>query len=178
MNTVVLMALQAEAPDLVQHPWIFFSGVGKINAAVTATEIIMQHRPQRLVNFGTAGGITVGEGLWNCTRFVQRDMACQALGCVPGQTPFEHHVYIGTHRGLTCSTGDNFVMNPKLDISADIVDMEAYAIAKVCERHGVAFECWKYITDQANDHAHDQWQQQVSEGQSHYVRKLRQFGIL
>jgi adenosylhomocysteine nucleosidase len=109
---------------------------------------------------------------------VQRDITCEALGCTPGQTPFETGVYIGNTSGLTCSTGDNFVMNPALAIPADVVDMEAYAIAKACEKYKVEFVCWKYISDQANQNAHSDWQQQVAQGQSHYVNKLKELNLL
>jgi adenosylhomocysteine nucleosidase len=105
-------------------------------------------------------------------------MTCEALGCVPGQTPFETSTHIGNSTGLTCSTGDNFVMNPVLEIPADVVDMEAYAIAKACEKYGVEFVCWKYISDQANQNAHNDWKQQVSQGQSHYVNKLKELNLL
>jgi adenosylhomocysteine nucleosidase len=56
--------------------------------------------------------------------------------------------------------------------------MEAYAIAKACEKYGVEFVCWKYISDQANQNAHNDWKQQVSQGQSHYVNKLKELNLL
>jgi adenosylhomocysteine nucleosidase len=178
MNDIVLIAIREEAPDLGHMMNLFYTGVGKVNAAMTAGEVIAKYRPQRIINFGTAGGITVGPGLHECTQFVQRDMSCEALGCTPGQTPFETAVHIGNTSGLTCSTGDNFVINPQLHIPADLVDMEAYAIAKACEKYGVEFVCWKYISDQANQNAHSDWQQQVAQGQSHYVNKLKELNLL
>lgn len=178
MKDIVLLAVRDEAPDLAYMMNLFYTGVGKVNAAVTAAEVIVKYRPQRIINFGTAGGITVGPGFYQCTQFVQRDMHCEALGCDPGQTLFESHSYLGHSQGLICSTGDDFVSNPQLDIAADVVDMEAYAIARACDKFGVEFECWKYITDQANDHAHNDWQQLVAQGQPHYVRKLQQLGLL
>ena len=178
MNDIVLIALKEEAPELSYMMNLFYTGVGKVNAAMVAGEIIAKYRPQRIINFGTAGGITVAPGFYQCTRFVQRDMTCEALGCVLGQTPFETDVHIGNPTGLTCSTGDNFVMNPTLEIPADIVDMEAYAIAKACAKYGVKFECWKYISDQANQAAHNDWKQQVAQGQSHYISKLKELQLL
>ena len=178
MNNIILIAIREEAPDLAYMMNLFYTGVGKVNAAMTASEIIAKYRPQRIINFGTAGGITVGPGFYQCTQFVQRDMTCEALGCVPGQTPFETDVHLGNTHGLTCSTGDNFVMNPVLEIPADVVDMEAYAIAKACEKHKVKFECWKYISDQANQDAHNDWQLSVAQGQSHYISKLKELQLL
>ena len=151
---LILIALKDEAPSLAHSSAVHYTGVGKINAAMTAAALITQYRPSRVINFGTAGGITVGSGLYQCTRFVQRDMTCEALGCTPGQTPFETGVYIGNTQGLTCSTGDNYVMNPELAIPADVVDMKTYAIAKVCDRYNVELLCWKYVTESANSTAH------------------------
>ena len=177
MNDLILIAIREEAPDLGHMMNLFYTGVGKVNAAVTAAEVIAKYRPQRIINFGTAGGITVGTGLHECTQFVQRDMNCEGLGCKPGQTPFETAIAIGTP-GLTCSTGDNFVMNPQLHIPADLVDMEAYAIAKACAKHRVEFLCFKYVSDQANATANIDWRDSVAQGQSHYINKLKELNLL
>jgi len=177
MNDLILIAIREEAPELGHMMNLFYTGVGKVNAAITAAELIAKYRPQRVINFGTAGGITVGAGLHECTQFVQRDMNCEALGCEPGQTPFETHIAIGTP-GLTCSTGDNFVMNPQLHIPADVVDMEAYAIAKACKKHRTEFLCFKYVSDQANATANTDWRDSVAQGQSHYINKLKELNLL
>ena len=177
MNDIVLIAIREEAPDLGHMMNLFYTGVGKVNAAMTAGEVIAKYRPQRIINFGTAGSVTVGTGLHECTQFVQRDMTCEALGCGPGQTPFETSVHIGTP-GVTCSTGDNFVMNPQLHIPADLVDMEAYAIAKACEKHRVEFLCFKYVSDQADATANQDWRDSVAQGQSHYINKLKELNLL
>jgi len=177
MNDLILIAIQEEAPDLSYMMNVFYTGAGKVNAAITAGELIAKYQPKRIINFGTAGGITVGTGLHECTQFVQRDMNCVGLGCEPGQTPFETDVAIGTP-GLTCSTGDNFVMDPQLLIPADLVDMEAYAIAKACEKHHVEFLCFKYVSDQANATADTDWRESVAHGQLHYVNKLKELNLL
>ena len=174
---LILIALEAEAPSLAHHDSVHYTGVGKVNAAMTAAALITQYHPDRVINFGTAGGITVKSGLYQCTRFVQRDMTCEALGCTPGQTPFESNIYIGDQQGLTCSTGDNFVMSPELIIPADVVDMEAYAIAKVCARYNVEFLCWKYVTDSADATAHADWNSMVRAGESYYKDQLELLGI-
>jgi len=125
MKTVILVALPSEAPNLRHMMNVFYTGVGKVNASLTAAHVIERYQPDCVINIGTAGGITAGPGLHECTQFVQRDITCQALGCADGQTPFEDDIVLSTgSNGLTCSTGDDFVMNPKLDIPADVVDME------------------------------------------------------
>lgn len=180
MHTIILVAIPEEVPNDLRHRSnVFFTGVGKVNAAMITAALIEQYNPKRIVNFGTAGGITVPTGLYQCTRFVQRDMTCQALGCTPGQTPFETEIAIQFGpQGYTCSTGDNFVMNPVLEIPADLVDMEAYAIAKCCQRKGIEFVCWKYVSDQANSDAHDDWKSSVAQGEQHYIAKLNELSLI
>ena len=178
MNDIILIAIRNEAPvELQYQDNVFFTGVGKVNAALCTARIIEQYKPKRVINFGTAGGITVGTGLYQCTRFVQRDMDCKALGFEAGQTPYESEIALGTTAGLTCSTGDNFVFDPALEVPADLVDMEAYAIAKACQYSKIEFICFKYITDSANTNAHADWKHTVSLGEKHYINKLKELSI-
>ena len=175
MNTVVLVAIAEEIPNILRHQDnVFLTGVGKVNAALTAATVIAMHKPKLVINFGTAGGITVGKGLHECTEFVQRDMLCTDLGFAPGQTPYEDIIKLGAP-GLTCSSGDNFVSNPNLELPADVVDMEAYAIAKACHNNKIEFRCFKYVTDSADANAGHDWTQLVSQGESYYIEKLKQF---
>ena len=178
MNDIILIAIREEAPDLSHMMNVFYTGVGKVNAALTAARIIERYQPTRIINIGTAGGITAGHGLHECTRFVQRDISCQPLGCADGQTPFEDDIILTTGaNGLTCSTGDDFVMNSELTIPADLVDMEAYSIAKACIRNKIEFRCFKYITDQADDQAHGSWKESVSSGEKFFISKLLELGV-
>ena len=170
MNTIILLALPDEAPLLRLHPLMYYTGVGKVNAAIRTAQLIERYKPQRIINFGTAGGITVASGLHECTKFVQRDITCQALGCRDGQTPFEDDIILHTGvRGLTCSTGDNFVMNPELAIPADVVDMEAYSIAKVCKIYGFDFRAYKYISDGGDV---SDWEENHSKGAGLFIKEL------
>ena len=58
MNDLILLAIPEEAPDLAHMPNVFFTGVGKVNAALTVATLIERYQPTRIFNFGTAGGIT------------------------------------------------------------------------------------------------------------------------
>jgi len=174
---LILIALKDEAPDLAFSMKVFFTGVGKVNAAMTAAELIAKYRPDRIINFGTAGGVTVKSGFHQVSKFVQRDMMCCELGSLPGQTPFEEVIIIDNGDGLTCSTGDNFVTNSNLEIPADLVDMEAYSIAKVCKKHKVEFLCYKFVSDGANEDSLNDWRTTVSQGQVHYLDKLKELNV-
>jgi adenosylhomocysteine nucleosidase len=177
MNDLILIAIKEEAPNLRHMMNVFYTGVGKVNAAMTAAQLIERYRPKRVINLGTAGGIAVTAGLHECTRFVQRDIRCLGLGCSNGQTPFEDDIIIGNGDGLICSTGDNFVTDNNLLIPADVVDMEAYAIAKVCKKTKTEFLCYKFISDGANSDSLNDWRTTVSQGQAHYLNKLKELNI-
>lgn len=77
--------------------------------------------------------------------------------------------------GVICGTGDQFVTSvPELE--CDIVDMEAFAIAKACFKSNVNFYCWKYISDSANDDASGDWKENIARGAKlFYDRVLSQF---
>jgi len=184
MQNLILLAISQEAPTLQKYPNVFFTGVGKVNAAATVARLIERYRPSRIFNFGTAGGITK-TGLVKCTQFVQRDMLCTPLmantGVVwnPGETPYEsEHKISFDSTGAICSTGDNFVTNNQLEIPADVVDMEAYALAKVCHLNKIEFVCYKFVSDRADHTAGEDWQTHVASGEPHYISILKDFKLL
>lgn len=178
MNDIILIALEDESPNLKKYSNVFFTGIGKINATNVCTEVIVRYKPKRIFNFGTAGGITVSNGLHKIGKFVQRDMLCVGLGFPEGVTPLEDDsgvIRIGD--GLTCSSGDNFVTNNSLTIPADVVDMEGYALAKICKKYNVEFQCFKYITDDGDENASKDWKVSVSSGEQFYIEKIKEFKI-
>ena len=179
MNDLILIALSAEAPDLARLPHVFETGVGKVNAALTAARLIERHKPKRIWNFGTAGGISVGSGLHYCTRFLQRDMIVTALGFRPGQTPYEENISIELgQNGLTCSSGDSFVTSSELELPADLVDMEAYALAKACLVTKTEFHCYKFISDRADEASDTDWRSNIHRGEPLYIDLLRSYKII
>jgi adenosylhomocysteine nucleosidase len=69
----------------------------------------------------------------------------------------------GLHEVLSCGTGDSFV-NTKPKLLTDLVDMEAYALAKVCKLSQIEFICYKYISDNADDDANNAWNENLTNG--------------
>ena len=172
---LILVAVEEELslkdlPDLQIH----YTGVGKINAAIKTLEIIKDHSPAQIINYGTAGSLNEKlKGLVEVTQFFQRDMDASPLGFKIGQTPFDNvqEINFGTG-GYSCGTGDSFVtQTPKL--KTDLVDMEAYAIAKICYLNGIKFRCFKYISDNADVGANDDWIKNVSMGKKLFIKKIR-----
>ena len=148
---------------------LLYTGLGKVNAAAALARRLAERRvagqaPRLVVNFGTAGSRRFNtHALVACDRFVQRDMDVSPLGFERGHTPFDDHggelgfeaVFTGLESGV-CGTGDSFETGPAA-VACDVVDMEAYALAKVCRLESLPFACAKFITDGADHSAADDW---------------------
>ena len=128
-----------------------------------------------IINYGSAGATSDVTGLVEVTGYVDRDMDAIALGCELGQTPFEEGVLIGK-KGVVCGSGDNFATS-KPKIQCDIVDMEAYAIAKTCFKEKINFKCFKYISDSADANSANDWEENVHKGNLLFAKLLYQEGI-
>ena len=163
MKDIILIALEQEAPHMAEWDNVFFTGVGKVNAAIMTARLIERYTPHTVYNFGTAGGVRVSSGIHEMQNFVQRDMMCCELGSAPGQTPFEENIELTFGDGLLCSTGDNFVTTNQ-EIKTDLYDMEAYALAKLCLKEEINYFCFKYISDEANESASEDWNKNVANG--------------
>ena len=175
---IILVAVkdELEKKDLPKFQ-VEYTGVGKVNAAYRTIEIINEFSPSLIINFGTAGALRKEiNGLVEVTRFFQRDMDATPLGFELGQTPFENIDEISISKeGLSCGTGDTFVTErPKL--VTDLVDMEAYAVAKVCAIKNVAFRCFKFVSDNANTDADQDWVKNVAKGKELFKEKMKVLG--
>ena len=174
VRMLILVAIEDELKryDLPDHQ-IEYIGVGKVNAVFNTLNVIEKHSPQQIINFGTAGSLDEKiKGLVEVSKFFQRDMDASPLGFEVGQTPFEEDIEITFGRdGVTCGTGDKFVTSaPRL--KTDIVDMEAFAIAKVCRLKNIDFRCFKFISDNADNEAKDDWVDNISLGAKLFIEKV------
>jgi adenosylhomocysteine nucleosidase len=184
---LVVAALASELPMLGTEK-VLFTGVGKVNAAYALTRYLALHpEVKTVINYGTAGGaaaVKKGE-LVRCTTFVQGDMNCGELS-PPGIT-FNDPVMLQGRidfgdGGLVCRTQDQFITNVhSLDMLEhlftggerfNVVDMEAYALAKVCAQMGKDFHCYKYISDDANETADNDWETNVHRGEPLFYETL------
>jgi adenosylhomocysteine nucleosidase len=169
-SLLVVMALPIEAQGRFEAAGVpvLFTGIGKVNAAHRLTRALAEARSVAgaplVVNFGTAGSRRFATGaVVACRRFVQRDMDVTGLGFQPHETPFEEvprvlefpEVFAELPHGV-CGSGDSFESGAK-DPDFDVVDMEAYALAKVCHFESAPFACVKYVTDGADASAANDW---------------------
>lgn len=168
-DPLLVLALPLESQGVFEQAGVpvLYTGVGKVNAAYALTrrlgEYVQAGAPKpRVINFGTVGSRRHRTGtILECNAFVQRDMDVTGLGVPLGVTPFEDiparlefpPMFDQLASGC-CGSGDSFVMS-EAAMECDCVDMEGYALAKVCWIERVAFSSVKYVTDGA-DHASGQ----------------------
>tara|TARA_Y100001970_G_scaffold121071_1_gene150179 strand:- start:66867 stop:67418 length:552 start_codon:yes stop_codon:yes gene_type:complete len=171
-ETLIIVALEEEFPRDLMTGWrVVYSGVGKVNALIGLSKAILENRPKTIINFGTAGSSDPNlKGIKEVTTFKQRDMDVRSLGFNIGETPFDDINDINLDRpGLSCGTGDSFISS-KQNIDTDLFDMEAYAIAKFCLHNDLDFYCYKFVSDNANDEAAEDWKKNVSKGAKEFKK--------
>ena len=184
---IVAMALPAEGAGRFEKAGVevLYTGVGKVNAAIALTRRLEAHRhaggaPAIVVNFGTAGSARIAaRTLVACRRFVDRDMDVAALGFAPGETPFdplpptlEFPAFFADLPEAVCGSGDSFATMDH-GPACDVVDMEAYALAKACRTAGAAFACAKYVSDGADEHAARHWKENVAGAADRFLALYR-----
>lgn len=146
-------------------------GIGKVNAAVGATELITRMQPDVVISSGVAGGIDSEVGVMDVVygeHVVYHDVWC-GMGNAYGQIQGLPEMFEGDrrlaavaasiggetkiHGGLICS-GDKFITDrSELDVikkqfpAGLAVDMESAAIAQVCYLYGKPFLSFRIISD-------------------------------
>ncbi|MFT5699923.1 MAG: adenosylhomocysteine nucleosidase [Desulforhopalus sp.] len=181
---IIVAALEQETAnaDLEQYAPIVYTGVGKVNAAIKLYDAIVKYQPDLVINYGTAGSINGGAGLYHIDTFVQVDMDTRPLGTLRGVTPFSEEE-LPEDTGVVLGTGDSFITDSKnqlegLNIRIDFVDMEGYALNKVCTHLNVAFQSYKNVSDSADSDANEDWSQNVSNGVQLFKDMLRsKYGV-
>jgi adenosylhomocysteine nucleosidase len=181
---LLVVALENESQGRLEQLGfeVLYCGVGKVNAAYHLTRRLLDaSKPvQHVLNLGSAGSHSFNHGaLVAADRFVQRDMDVTGLGFPHGVTPFdsEHHVisfpkYFEHLPHGICGSGDSFLQGAA-PIPCEIIDMEAYALAKVCLREAVPFSCVKYITDGADANSSTDWQSNLVNAAQAFVDLLK-----
>ena len=194
-NILIVSALDVEIQGQLED-WkphnLLITGVGKVNATHYLTKRLQVDRSinydariNLVINYGTAGSNKYKQGeLVDCTRFAQRDMDATGLDYELGQTPFDDTpIIIETKSDFNpigkdglCGSGDNFMTGLKYAWFkrqiGNIVDMEAYALAKVCNLYDIPFISFKYITDGADGKAGMDWEENVGKGIVKFKEKV------
>lgn len=164
-------------------------GIGKVNAALGAKNMIDKHKPQCIISTGLAGGIDPHIRVMDvlaATQAVYHDVDCGVgLGCVLGQVqglparydadkhlvdtalavPLAQGERLMT--GLIC-TGDQFITDRERQDAIKrnfpdgmACDMESAAIAHTCYLNNVPFMSLRVISDTPGntDNHQQQWEE-------------------
>ena len=164
-TTLLVFAHRDEASAFADVPHLV-TGVGKINAATELSAAIAAGdsgaKIERVVVLGTAGVVGDGEDrpsldeVYQITGVVQHDFSLPSPAIIPAGElvqPEELRAVI--------ATGDVFVKDDEQrarihSLGATLVDMEAYALARVCERNGVPLQIFKVPSDFADSSTTDE----------------------
>lgn len=179
-SDIVVFAMRDEAPALFhKYKNVFCIGVGKVNSAINTTMLINKHKPTRVINLGTAGSVSLPPDIYRVNKLIQHDVNLTAVGLAPGyhlnDTLNEIRFY---GEGRTCASGDMFVTEAyKLRVHCDLIEMEAFSVAKACILNDVQCEIWKYISDKADENAGKTFQEQVAAGEKLYMTVLQDLNV-
>ena len=183
-QTLIVVALRTESQGVFEAAGIpvLYCGVGKVNAAFALARELARYTLQdrkmpQVLNFGSAGSRRHAAGtLVSCHEFVQRDMDVRGLGFALGTTPYDDAPPCLRFEPLfkhlpaaLCGTGDSFATGVT-ELDCAVVDMEAYALAKVCWCEQAPFACAKYVSDGADHAAADDWQRNQHRAADEFLR--------
>lgn len=156
------------------------SGIGKVQAGMTATVLLSQYQPDVLINTGSAGGIGQGLNIGDVvisSKVAYHDVDATAFGYKPGQLPQQplyfdadrqvveaivqaaHETDLKTHVGLIVS-GDEFVSSAAaikriLAMYPDALasEMEGAAVGQVAHEFHTPFVIIRAMSDNGDDSA-------------------------
>ena len=175
-DIMFVIACKEESNNLIERfgADIIYTGVGKVNACYNLTKVLAEKKlkgncPKYIINVGSCGSKKFKKGsLVVCNKFVQKDMDCTAFGCKLGETPSDNLPYMIEHKKIldnleyaVCGSGDKFETEPCKINEVDVVEIEAFALAKVCKLENVDFISIKYITDGLDNDGADDWDNNV-----------------
>lgn len=149
------------------------TGVGKVNAAFRLTDAILRERPAFVLNVGTAGTLRLAVGdIVVSNHFIDRDYEQLRLHGLDYEATTDGGVLFPKlsaampaqlrDKDHAVNTGDNFVTETA-QLTGDVVDMEAYAEAVVCNTYGLPFVAVKCVTDVIGKNSVALWNERLSE---------------
>jgi adenosylhomocysteine nucleosidase len=186
-STLVVFALRSESAGVFEAADVpvLYCGVGKVNAAIALTRELTRYVERglpmpRVLNFGSVGSRRYATGtLVESHEFVQRDMDVGSLGYELGVTPFDEaplrlkfEPVFGHLPKAVCGSGDSFATGVT-GMECEVVDMEAYALAKVCWLEKAPFACVKYVSDGADHAAAEDWRRNLHKAADDFLSLYR-----
>ncbi|OQY58564.1 MAG: hypothetical protein B6245_11190 [Desulfobacteraceae bacterium 4572_88] len=134
---------------------LLISGIGKANAAMGCTWLILEHRPACILNLGAAGATDRSHPLgavYHVSKIIEPDRPL--LG---SDRPHEHISDILEGFPMaTLATSDRAVKAPEerahMAMSAQLTDMEGASVVQTCRRFMTLSYVFKFVSDTPDDH--------------------------
>lgn len=156
MKKVFVVALKEEVNNLsnIFDIPVIISGVGKINAAITAGKLKYKGI-KHIINIGSCGSFKHNIGDVLKIGSIYQDIDATPLveySHTPGE---KNNNIIISESKTSCFTTDTFICKTKkfsgsftnfID-KTDIFDMEAFSFAKACVELNMEFSCYKWVSD-------------------------------
>jgi len=129
---------------------LIISGIGKANAAMACTCMILIHQPLKVCNLGAAGATSIKSPLGECLH-ISKIIEPDRPG-IRSHRPHEHltatldgfeTAVLATHDRPITSVEDRRA----LSVHAELIDMEAASIAQACRRLGTPCYIFKFVSD-------------------------------
>lgn len=144
------------------------TGVGPVEAAIAVSLHLAERAaagtlPELVVSLGSAGSARLTQTeVYQAESVSYRDMDASAVGFEPGVTPFlglpavlPLGPFIPGVPRASLSTGGNMVSGADYQrIGADMVEMETYAVKRVCQRFDIPLIALRGISDGDSDLQH------------------------
>jgi len=153
-NTLLVFAHRDEASAFadVEH---LVSGIGKVNAATSLGRALADVDVDEVLVLGTAGVIGDGDSRLDLDTVYQVTTVLQHDFSLPSPELHPAGEALAGAPVATMATGDVFVQDDAerariASLGAELVDMEGYAFASVCERFGVPLRIFKIPSDFAD----------------------------
>lgn len=168
-STLFVAAVKGEAAYVPAD--VLITGIGTVPAAIAVTQAVLERKPDRVINIGTAGALVDGlSGVFEISHVTKHDFHLEMLTDVskyllPETYELETSGKLPT-AGL--ATGDMFVskeeVRRQLAQASSLVDMEGYAIVAACKKLGVPVTLLKQVSDNANEESFGTWADAVDRG--------------
>ncbi|WP_232676913.1 nucleosidase [Nocardioides sp. R-C-SC26] len=158
-SILIVAATRAEAAHAPPHLPVVITGIGKTTAAIAVTRALAAHPDPsgvRVLNIGTAGALRDGvAGLHLPGVVLNHDVNAEAIRSL-GYDPRER-LDVDGDPTVTLASGDVFVADPlvreRLAETAQLVDMEGYAVALAAASFGARVTLVKHVSDNADETA-------------------------
>ena len=160
---------------------IYQVGIGKINSAMNMMNLIHEHKPELVINFGSCGNLKnnkIGDVLKVGKVYNNLDARPFAdYGCTPETDYCEIKL---SNSDIKCFTTDQIYDNTRTDYAekylqmidkCDIVDMECYSLAFTCKNFGIKFKSYKWVSDDGNI---DTWEENAFIGFENFRKLLNE----